>query len=233
MEDAIDTHARRPEFGPGGMDDEGRRRAYEECNSLMETLDAALRAERPRGNPPWQDIGFPVIDRQVHAVFPLLVAPMTPGGDSAAERDFIDVADRLWWHWGYMYGGHGYRVGYFSDDDEWGRKVLRDKLQAHGEWRRDPRWWDIGSHVVVLVTAPYADRATARCALHVVPRDWVFAGHLTPRTNRALSHCRTVERTVAAADLDWDWPQDATGALWATSRRDGAGGDAELRAHDE
>lgn len=200
------------------MDDEERADAVASCSDLMTELEAFLPARRSQRSRTWQDVGFPVIERGVHAVFPLLVQRSTngcpPHGD---DHRYID--DRLWRDWGFRYGGHDYRVGTFRESDEWGKEVLGAKLRETGPYARQPTWWDIADHVVVFVSAR-DPRSAATSALHVVPRDWVFAGLLTPRTKRALSHCRRVVRTVAAANLRWDpapYVPDS-GALWVTTR---------------
>ena len=194
--------------------------AVEACKELMESLDAFLREQRSWSVPVWHDLRFPCIDRGVHAILPLLAVRMTGDGSSTSERDLAEINERLWWHWGYWYGGHSFRVGSFRDSDEWGRKVLGDKMLAAGAQGRGPTWWDIAGHVVIFVTSAAPGGTLLSSALHVVPRDWIFAGQFTPSTKRELSHCRTVLRTVAAANVEWAWGEDQvhSGDIWVTSR---------------
>lgn len=204
-------------------------RAVGACTELMEELDTSLRGRWSRTAPTWEQLGFPCIDRGAHAVFPLLVAEATTAGDTAAERDLTEITEHLWGHWGYRYGGHDFRLGAFRDDDVAGRKVLGDRLLASGTGVRAPKWWDIAGHVVIFATSANAERTSIRSALHLVPKEWIFAGNLPLSTDRAVSRSRSVARTVAAADLEWDWKQDGSdsSALWVTSRAGEASDAAE------
>lgn len=197
-------------------------RAVGACTDVMEELDAALRERWSRSKPAWPDLGFPCIDRGVHAVFPLLQAEVTADGGSGAERDLAEITEHLWRHWGYHYGGHDFRLGEFREDDAGGRKVLGDRLRSSGTRGKEPKWWEIANHVVIFLTSADEQGTSIRSAVHVVPKEWILAGRFAPSTDREASRTRRVARTVAAADLEWDWrPEGADpGALWATGRTD-------------
>lgn len=190
------------------------------CEGLMSGLEDFLRDHKLTTKViDWAGLGFPVIDRGNQAIYPLMVAARTPAGDSGGESDMEAVVEMVWRHWGYVYGGHDYRVGRFRDNDEWGKRALGDKLHDISTEGRPPVWWDIGHHVVIFVTSTDRHRTVARSALHVVPREWIFTGQFTPSTKRALSRCRTMARRVGEADLDWSWEQTPTdpSQMWVTS----------------
>lgn len=208
------------------MDEEERRLAAASCEWLMSRLDTFLREHKLTTKViDWASLGFPVIDRGTHAIYPLMVAARTPDGDSGGEADLTSVVEMVWRHWAYVYGGHEERVGRFRDNDEWGKQALGEKLHAYSDEGRSPVWWHIGHHVVVFVTSTDRGRTVVRSALHVVPREWVLTGQTTPSTKAALSRCRRMVRRVGEADLDWSWEQSLSdpSQMWVTAADESPG----------
>lgn len=65
------------------------------CEGLMSRLDAFLRDHKLTSKIiDWAGLGFPVIDRGAHAIYPLMVAARTTAGDSGGESDMTAVVGR-------------------------------------------------------------------------------------------------------------------------------------------
>jgi hypothetical protein len=188
----------------------------ERCDAIVDELESFLGGGVGR-EPGWSRFPGPVVDRGEHAVIPLVVA--ASGVDVSAGSTFAELAQALRRRWGFRYGGHDFRVGTFSDADEWGRRALALALAERGA--RQPIWWLIGDRAVVFAAIVDIGGQPSALALHVVPSDWVLAGNVvTPSRKRELSHARRIARTVAAADLRWDADAlvSGPGELWVSPR---------------
>lgn len=197
-------------------EDVNARDVAQACDTLMDRLEEFLDPRHVGRRDPWDAFPYPALDRGAHAIIPLLITSSPDDGDLAA------CATELERRWGFRYGGHDFRVGRFSDTDEWGKRELSLSLDAMGA--RRTMWWPTHGHAVIYAKIVGADRERTSVALHVVPEDWVRAGNLTPpRTNRDLSRARRVTRDAAAADLRWDASAfaDSDAGLWVTRPRTG------------
>lgn len=184
------------------------------CNLVVDRLERFLDPAHVGRRDPWDAFGYPVLDRGAHAIIPLLIASSPDDGDFAA------CARELEQLWGFRYGGHDFRVGSFSETDEWGKRELSRSLDAMGAVRK--MWWPIHAHVVIFAKVVGADRERTSVALHVVPLDWVRAGdQIPPREKRDLSRARRVTRDAASADLRWDASEfvEADAGMWITGPR--------------
>jgi hypothetical protein len=172
------------------------------CLSVMSTLEDALQRQLSRKTPQWVGFGLTVVDRGAFAIFPLAMAVVTGGRDSADETLLSELEDALWQHWGYWYGGHDYRLGSFDPDDEYGRR-----LTAAGAHGRGPRWWRVKDFAVVFVRSFDERRERETLSLHAIPLDWarepVNAG-----TKRDGSRYRRTLRRLDEAEVVWSWPAE-------------------------
>jgi len=181
------------------VNDEGRLgEQFDEALATGAAIEHAIREHRGRGAPAWAGLGVPVIDRGTFAIFPLAQAPTRPG--DAGEEPLAALAERLYRHWGYRYGGHDFRVGRLDPDGGYGLK-----LAEAGAVGRGPFWWDVQDIAVILVRTADGRRALETLALHAVPLDWV-SSRPVGSTNRAQSRRRRMLRERAAAHVSWTWP---------------------------
>ncbi|MFC7878000.1 hypothetical protein [Isoptericola sp. NPDC057391] len=169
-----------------------------------EAIERAVREHRGRDFPRWAALGLPVVDRGSHAIFPL--ASATTRTDAAGSPDgagLAGLAERLYRHWGYWYGGHDYRVGRLASDEGYGLKLAEAGALTPG-----PYWWDVRDVGVVCVRSVDASPERETLALHVVPKSWVWTSQPDPTTDRGISHRRRTMRERAAADVTWEWPRE-------------------------
>ncbi|REJ07727.1 acetyltransferase [Microbacterium bovistercoris] len=158
------------------------------CQATHDAIERALQ----RGGDAWMDWRLPVIDRGRHAIFPLVVADASGDGTTVAE-----TIGRLRTHWGYLHGGHDYRLGHLDETEGYGRK-----LAEAGAAGRNPFWWAVGGHAVVFVHS--ADDGAETLALHVVPLEWVRR-HPSETTKRTNSRGRRALRQSEEVAVTWTW----------------------------
>lgn len=158
--------------------------------------------------PEWPQLGFPVIDRRRHAIFPLAIAPMPEGADPTAAARLEDDADHLRLHCMHYYSGD--RPGAPLDlDSGYGRRILDagPVLPSPGILA----WWSVQNLGVVLVRSVAESRRLETLALHVVPREWLRWSVVPPSTKRDASRARSMLREQSGADASWSWPLDRPG----------------------
>ena len=178
--------------------------------AIMRALEGVARDPQwMRKTPPWADLGFPVIDKGVSAIFPLLV-PAPPDGDPGGER-LSDVRERLRMDFIHFYGGDFFhRETAMGLEEGYGRALVAAGAVVPGD---SLTWWSVGKFAAVLVRSVDQERAVERLALHVIPKDWVWYQPLNSGTKREASrHRRIMREQAAAADADvvWSWPLPAS-----------------------
>lgn len=185
--------------GAKGAADDGITR-ISDGSLILQALERAPSWETPR----WVGLGFPVIDRGRHAIFPLAVAPLPGGVDPAEAGRLIDMSEQLRSHCIRFYGGDFFHADPPLDTEErYGRRLV-----DAGPVLPDPSrliWWGIQGLAVVLVRSVDRREALETLALHVIPKEWA-AWSPSPGTKREASHARRMIREQAAADASWSWP---------------------------
>jgi len=155
----------------------------------------------------WTDLGRPVIDRGLHAIVPLAVAPVQDCGDGATSSLLLDQERQLERDCVHLYGGDFFHAESVLDLDRGiGRQIARAVIGT-----RAPRyWWHLGRHAVVIVRTIDPTLRWETLALHVLPLDWVHDAPIASGTRREASRARRIEReqeTVGGvADVTWSWP---------------------------
>jgi hypothetical protein len=151
-------------------------------------------------SPTWADIGSPVVDRGVHAIFPLASARVDAPG---AKERLHAVRDRLQMDAIHYYGGdHFHAETDLRGEDGYGRNLARSGIDTIGPVYA----WRVGDHAAILVHGRNRLDATETLALHVVPAEWVWERLGSGDTKRAQSHRRRALRERDAADARWSWP---------------------------
>jgi len=169
--------------------------------AILSALEGLTDWQEPR----WADLGFPVIGRGRHAVFPLAVAPLPEATDPDAARRLLDESERLIMHGVHFYGGDYFHAETPVDVDEgYGRRVAESCIVLPDPGRLI--WWGIGRLAVILVRAVDRARTTETLSLHVIPKEWVWRWPPTPGTKREASRARRMLREQAVADASWSWP---------------------------
>lgn len=169
--------------------------------AILSVLEGLPEWQEPR----WADLGFPVLDRGRHAIFPIAVAPLPEGADPGAARRLRDESERLT-----MYGVHFHGGDFFHAESAvdiaagYGRRVVEACTVLPEPSRLI--WWGIGRLAVILVRAVDPARTLETLSLHVLPKEWVW--HRPPHsgTKREASRARRMAREQAAADATWSWP---------------------------
>lgn len=161
--------------------------------------------------PWWAELGFPVIDRGRHAIFPLAVAPLPEGTEPIAAQRLFDESERLTMHGVHFYGGDYFHAETPVDVDEgYGRRVVESCFVLPDPGRLI--WWGIGRLAVILVRAVDQARTVETLSLHVIPKEWVWRWPPTPGTKREASRARRMLREQAVADASWSWPIPSPGS---------------------
>lgn len=161
--------------------------------------------------PSWADLGFPVVDRGRHAIFPLAVAALTEGATPDAARRLLGECERLTLHAVHCYGGDFFHAESALDVEAgYGRRVVEACTVLPDPGRLI--WWGIGRLAAILVRSADPSRSVEALALHVVPKEWVWRWPPHPTTKRDASRARRMAREQAAADASWSWPIPDTGA---------------------
>lgn len=169
--------------------------------AILSALEVLPEWQEPR----WVELGFPVIDRVRHAVFPLAVAPLPEGSRPDAAQRLLDESDRLTMHGVHFYGGDFFHSESAVDVAEgYGRRVVEACVVLPDPSRLI--WWGIGRLAVILVRAVDPARTFETLSLHVIPKEWVWRWPPTPGTKREASRARRMLREQAAADASWSWP---------------------------
>jgi hypothetical protein len=155
----------------------------------------------------WGEFGAPVVDRGVHAIFPLAVARVQDVRDPAASTRLQERERALELACIHFYGGDGFHAEMHLDTDAgYGWRLIETAMLV-----RTPRyWWGIGQFAAVLVHSVEQRSAFETLALHIIPKEWVWYSPLNSGTKREASRQRRIAReqeTVAgAADVVWSWP---------------------------
>ncbi len=154
--------------------------------------------------PEWAELGFPVIARGRHAIFPLAAAPLRPGDDPAGVGRLSSLSERLTMHCIHFYGGDFFHAESRLDTETgYGRRLVEAAPVLP-----DPSslvWWGIGSLAAVLVRSVDQQRLLETLALHVIPKEWV-AWSPSSGTKREASRARRMLREQSDADATWSWP---------------------------
>lgn len=183
-----------------------------EIENISDGLAVALALEKLPvwQKPRWSELGFAVVDRGAHAIFPLAVAPADPG--ELAATDFATGPRRLsplesklrmdCIHW---FGGDFFHAESVLELDEgYGRRIAdAGAVFPRPSW---PLWWGIHNLAIILVRSVDRESALERLALHVIPKDWVWQPLTNAGTQRAASRARRMKREAEAADASWSWP---------------------------
>lgn len=162
---------------------------------------------RGRSRFAWTDLGHPVVDRGLHAIVPLAVAPVRDPGDPASSSLLQEQERQLERDCVHYFGGDGFHAESLLDVDRGiGRQIARAVTGP-----RAPRYlWLVGRHAVVLVRTIDPTLRWETLALHVLPQDWVRYAPIASGTRREASRARRIEReqeTVGGvADVAWSWP---------------------------
>jgi hypothetical protein len=178
---------------------------FADALAVMERIERALE-EKSHGRTPkwrtpaWSELGVPVIERGRFAIVPIAVALATGTAGSQAGDALGELDHRLWERWGYLHGGHDYRVGRTDPDEGYGRK-----LAEAGAFGRGPYWWTVKDVAVVVVRSVDPGRTLESLAIHLVPQDWVRT-LMSAATDREGSRRRRLLRQRDAADVAWSWP---------------------------
>lgn len=155
--------------------------------------------------PVWTEVGFPVVDRSRHAIFPLAVAPLPDDAEPSRAEALRDAAVHLQNHGIHFYGGDFFHAESPLDlEAGYGRRLA----DAGPILLNPPRliWWGIGKLAVVLVRAADPVRYLETLSLHVLPKEWVWRWPPEPSTKREASRARRMVREQTAADASWSWP---------------------------
>ncbi|WP_393063222.1 hypothetical protein [Streptomyces sp. LN549] len=173
--------------------------------SIMHALERVLGHKHSEKTPQWTDLGFPVIDRGKHAIFPLAVARTQEDGDSGRAQRLSDMRRSLQRSCVHFFGGDDFHAEMELDArDGYGRKLADAGAVVTG-----PPWeclWCIQRFAVVLAHSVDQQRAWETLALHIVPMDWVRYRPLNSGTKREASRYRRIIRERDAADVVWTWP---------------------------
>lgn len=168
-------------------------------------LLTAIEGLPPWQDPRWSDLGFPVIDRGRHAIFPLALAALAEREGSTTAGLLVETADHLRTYCVHFYGGDFFHSESMVDTDEgYGRRVI-----DAGPVLPDPgalTWWEIGRTAVLLVRSIADDEngASETLALHALPKEWV-ARLPSSGTKREASRARRMAREQSEADASWSW----------------------------
>ncbi|MFC4140440.1 MULTISPECIES: acetyltransferase [unclassified Microbacterium] len=181
------------------------------CQATHDVIERALL----RGVDDWTEWRLPVVDRGRHAIFPLVMAGVRDHDERGEGAALAEALEKLRMHWGYLHGGHDYRLGHLDDHEGYGRR-----LAEAGATGRNPFWWDVGDHAVVFVHA--ADDGIETLALHVVPLEWVRR-HPSETPKRENSRARRALRQSEQAAVRWTWsdvvlPTREKVEMWHPSR---------------
>jgi len=176
--------------------------------SIMHALERVLGRRMSEKTPQWTELGFPVIDRGRHAIFPLAVARMLEAGDSGRAEHLSDIKRGLRRSCVHFFGGDDVHAEMELDaEDGYGRKLVdAGAVDAGPHWRC---LWGIQRFAVVLAHTVDRRRASESLALHVIPMDWVRYRPLNAGTRREASRHRRIIRERNAADVLWSWPLSA------------------------
>ncbi|MFJ9523629.1 hypothetical protein ACIRPK_36045 [Kitasatospora sp. NPDC101801] len=172
--------------------------------AVLQALERSLGRRHSDRTPPWQELGFPVIDRGRYAIFPLAVAPAQVGAEQVS-KDLSAMRYSLQRSCVHFYGGddvHGELD--IGTEDGYGRKLVEAGAVVAG-----PVWiglWVIQRFGVVLAHSIDRGRAMETLALHIVPVDWVLYRPVNSGTKREASRYRRVVRDRDAVDVAWSWP---------------------------
>lgn len=178
--------------------------------AIMQEVERIQRGERRGANGRvdvevhWRELGRWVIEKQHVTIVPLARSDGSPDAD---ER-LTSVAKTLTLDFVHFFGGDTFHAESLLDPDEgYGRRLSRQNLVTF------PRYvWRVRDYAITIVheVDPRASDAST-LALHVFPAAWRFSVPTNSETKRAASRRRTMAKQMAAADLDWAWPEDADG----------------------
>ncbi len=170
----------------------------------------ALEGEPEWRTPNWADLGFPVIDRGRHAIFPLAGAPVGAGTMPGEPGILAEDADRLRRYCVHRYGGDFFHAEPQLDlDAGYGRRLRAAGPLLPAAVR--PPWWRIGGLVVLVIRSIDPGGVIETLALHALPGEWFPQSVLAPTTKREMSRARSMLREQETADASWAWPIDAAG----------------------
>lgn len=151
----------------------------------------------------WSSLGFPVIDRGHHAIFPLAAVPARWKGE-AVDWQLASDRHELTRAFVHFFGGDDFHSESALDPESgYGRKLVEAGAVVTGS-----RWeclWFVDPFAVVLVHTVDAGGAFETLALHVMPRDWADYRGFEPKTARERSRYRRMLEDRAAADVRWAW----------------------------
>lgn len=186
-------------------DDRDLQADFADALAVMERVEDALSAKSQGRTPAWRrpewsELGVPAIDRGAFAIIPIAVALGSDDGAQAGEA-LGELDHELWKRWGYLHGGHDYRVGRTDPEEGYGRR-----LAEAGAFGRGPYWWTVRDVAVMVVRSVDQRRTLESLAIHVLPKDWVRYLPSEPATDREGSRRRRMLRERDAADVSWTWP---------------------------
>lgn len=176
--------------------------------AVMRALERVARDPRKwAGNAPrWADLGFPVIARGVHAIFPLVVAAAPENGDPGGVQRPIDVEQSLSRDLVHYYGGDFiHRESELDLDAGYGHALIAAGAVSRGG---SMNWWSVQNFAAVLVRSVDPETAGETLALHIIPKDWVHYSPLNAGAKREASRHRRIMKEQAAAaavDVSWSW----------------------------
>ncbi|RUR01025.1 hypothetical protein [Labedella endophytica] len=168
--------------------------------ALLATLDEPQPIPSSTATRPWVDIGSPMVDRGLSAIFPLASA----GAEAPGARERLHaVRDRLQMDAIHFYGGdHFHAETVLRAEEGYGRNIARTGIETMGPVYA----WRVGGHAAVLVHGRDRLDETETLALHVIPADWVWERLGAADTKRGQSRRRRSARERDVADASWTWP---------------------------
>ena len=160
--------------------------------------------------PGWSELGFAVVDRGPHAIFPLAIARAEARELAATDfatgpRHLSATESRLRMDCIHWFGGDFFHAESVLELDEgFGRRIVdAGAVFPRPSW---PLWWEINKLAIILVRSVDHESALERLALHVIPKEWVWQPLTNAGTQRAASRARRMKREAEAADASWSWP---------------------------
>lgn len=174
--------------------------------TVMWALEKLPTWQQPR----WEELGFPVVDRGRHAIFPLAVAAvgleeLEANEPAAGPRHLSAMESKLRLDCIHWFGGAFFHAESVLELDQgYGRKILAaGAVFPYPSW---PLWWGYKNLASILVRSVDQDSALEALALHVIPKEWVWEPLSNAGTQRHASRARRMKREAEAADASWSWP---------------------------
>jgi hypothetical protein len=183
-----------------------------EIENISDGLAVALALEKLPAwqKPRWSELGFAVVDRGTHAIFPLAVATadaseLAASTSAAGPRHLSPLESKLRMDCIHWFGGDFFHAESPLELDEgYGRRIMdAGAVIPRPTWLL---WWGINKLAIILVRSVDHESALERLALHAIPQDWVWQPLTNAGTQRASSRARRMKREAEAADASWSWP---------------------------